>query len=87
MSLVKWARWGWGGFKEGGLFRPDSAPPRGAAPVSRPVAAVSVPVAGAEVPSAPEAEVGPSSAASETPSAETAEQPPAGDDEADENKS
>lgn len=87
VSLVKWARWGWGGFKEGGLFRPDSAPPRGAAPVSRPVAAVSVPVAGAEVPSAPEAEVGPSSAASETPSAETAEQPPAGDDEADENKS
>ena len=25
VSLVKWARWGWNGFKEGGMFRPESA--------------------------------------------------------------
>ncbi len=28
VSLVKWARWGWGSFKDGGLFRPEGAPPR-----------------------------------------------------------
>lgn len=52
VSLVKWARWGWGGFKDGGLFRPDSAPPprSHATPrtVAPPVAVVPAPVAAPE---------------------------------------
>jgi hypothetical protein len=62
VSLLRWLRWGWLSFSEGGFWK--SVPPR-----PKPVPFVPVPVAGPYAPSAP--------AAPSTPSAPNDETPPA----------